>query len=397
MPRSFVVDENPKSLPPIVLGQINPDAPVMVERRRHDVKLHVWGRSRNRTTEKLNRFSRPLHGFTLVELLVVIAIIGVLVALLLPAIQAAREAARRTDCVNRIRQLVLAAHNYHGARNVLPTHGDLPTALSAVARMMPYMENKNVHDLVDQDRHWRDPQNDVALRTPLPFLRCPSGLDRERTFINGRDDGVMQETDLKCHYVGNMGALPETCTLGGGGRGGGTAWTTFPETTYTFYNCLDDPPLPVAPPPILDPGALPSGTADNGTIFPISNLDLGDVTDGTSNTMMFGEMSWDIGPQEPWIVGSTSRNGQGNDVSSAHGVVYNAKNIRYAPNTKPFYNREDMVVVRLTNVSLGSNHPGGAHVAMCDGSATFIRDEIDVPGVLRPMASRASDDVYQKP
>src|SRR3989304_4434500 len=93
-------------------------------------------------------------GFTLVELLVVIAIIGILVALLLPAIQAAREAARRSDCINRIRQLVLAAHNYESARGKFPSHGDVAYVdanprggLSALARLLPYMEEQAVQNL----------------------------------------------------------------------------------------------------------------------------------------------------------------------------------------------------------------------------------------------------------
>ena len=123
------------------------------------------------------------RGFTLVELLVVIAIIGVLVALLLPAIQSAREAARRTDCINRLRQTLLASLNYESANKKVVSHGDIylrdgqiAGALSSQARLMPYMENKAVHDLVDQDTHWRSPRNRVALETPLPFLRCPSFL-----------------------------------------------------------------------------------------------------------------------------------------------------------------------------------------------------------------------------
>src|SRR5262245_10817630 len=103
-------------------------------------------------------------GFTLVELLVVIAIIGILVALLLPAIQAAREAARRTDCVNRLRQLVLAAHNFESTKKKLPSHGDVTYfasenryagGFSSQARLLSYVEEQSLHNLVDQNRHLR--------------------------------------------------------------------------------------------------------------------------------------------------------------------------------------------------------------------------------------------------
>jgi prepilin-type processing-associated H-X9-DG protein len=277
-------------------------------------------------------------------------------------------------------------------------------ALSSQARLLPYMEQQSVQNLVDQNAHWRAPSNRVALTTPLPFLRCPSGKEKEWTYINSRDSGSeaagIQETNLKCHYVGIMGARPDLCP--GSVAGGGRPTTTtlpYPENTYTQNNCTDDPTVPADPPPYNDPGLAPGtgGVAINGTIYPLSDLDVGDITDGTSNTMMFGEMSWDIGPQEPWIVGSTSRNS--NPVSSSYGVLYNTKNIKYGPNQRRFFDYETRgkMDVLSANASLGSYHPGGTHVAMADGSAFFIHDEIDVKKVYRPMASRDSGDVYERP
>jgi prepilin-type N-terminal cleavage/methylation domain-containing protein len=360
-------------------------------------------------------------GFTLVELLVVIAIIGVLVALLLPAIQAAREAARRTDCINRIRQLALAAHNYESANKKLPEHGTViyvgneeTGALSSQARLLPYMEQQNVQNLVDQDQHWRHANNRVALRTPLPFLRCPSGKEIEMTYINSRDTGIVEETNLKCHYMGNLGARPGPqynkttgalevgagCLPSGGGGRGAAVWG-YPESTYIQYDCSYPDPAPgtTDPPPANNPGLAPGtgSIAINGVIFPLSKLELGDISDGTSNTIMFGEMSWDIGPQEPWIVGSTSKNSDPLNNTSSYGVIYNAKNIKYAPNERRFVNDEGKMEALSANVSLGSYHPGGTHVVMSDASAMFIADDIDVVAVLRPMASRDSGDVYQRP
>jgi prepilin-type N-terminal cleavage/methylation domain-containing protein len=344
------------------------------------------------------------RGFTLVELLVVIAIIGVLVALLLPAIQAAREAARRSDCLNRIRQLALASHNYESSTKKLPSHGDvyfkrgteLAGGLSALARIMPFMENQAVTNLVAQDYHWRDTQNDVAFNTPLPFLRCPSARTVQLTYMNARDfPDRTTENALQSHYVGNMGARPgpnedgsngDGCSPPGGSRGGGT-WG-YPESSYTQKVCATR-------------GSANSsgGTAINGVIFPLSDLDFGDISDGTSNTIMFGEMSWDIGPQEPWIVGSTSRD-PGNTVNSSHGVVYNAKNIRYGINKENYFSEDGITPnvnnVPLTETSLGSNHPGGTHVVFSDGSGTFLNDDIDVVAVLRPMASRSSGDIFDR-
>jgi prepilin-type N-terminal cleavage/methylation domain-containing protein len=347
------------------------------------------------------------RGFTLVELLVVIAIIGVLVALLLPAVQAAREAARKSDCLNRIRQIALAAHNYESARKKIPPHVELPdqegvetTGLGVQARLLPFMEQQNVQNLVNQKAHWRDGSNAIALRTPLPFLRCPSGKAIELTDVIVSSGGnTTEENFLRCHYVGNMGARPGpnengTADTGcsnttGGGRPTGPVGFDHPESTYVQKNCIPR-------------SGGSGGSAINGVIYPTSDIDFGDVSDGTTNTIMFGEMSWDVGPQAPWIVGSASRDGTGRaqQISSAFGYVYNAKNVRWGINAENYIyedgtpNRNN---VPLTETSFGSYHPGGAHVSLSDGSATFVRDEVDLENVLRPMASRASDEVFERP
>lgn len=339
---------------------------------------------------------RSSTGFTLVELLVVIAIIGVLVALLLPAIQAAREAARRSDCLNRIRQLSLAAQNYETSRKELPSHGDVPTGLSSQALLLNYMENKNALNLVDTDLHWRQ-QSDV-LRTPLTFLRCPSAAQAQITYVG--HPAIIEETNLGCHYMGIMGARPgpldpSSAELGypsdGCPRGSRSGPYPYPQSTYTQFACS-------ARGSSWDSGSV----AINGVIYGWSRIDLSDVTDGTSNTMMWGELSWEVGHTAPWIEGSTSQGSQTDltgRVRNSRGVPQNVKNVRHPINKEPynFPDGTENTAVALTDISLGSNHPGGAHVGMCDGSAAYLNEDIDLEGVLLPLASRASEEVFQLP
>ncbi len=133
-------------------------------------------------------------GFTLVELLVVIAIIGVLVALLLPAVQAAREAARRIACTNNLKQIGLALHNFHDAYKTFPAGGIDNGANPAAQRfnvpsgvehgwlvfLLPFLEQQPLYERYRLDRDWRAPENQVVRETRLPALQCPSTPGGER-------------------------------------------------------------------------------------------------------------------------------------------------------------------------------------------------------------------------
>jgi prepilin-type N-terminal cleavage/methylation domain-containing protein len=129
--------------------------------------------SRTQKQSNLNR------GFTLVELLVVIAIIGVLVALLLPAIQAAREAARRSQCVNNLKQIGIAVQNYHDARKVVPVSArpvgltDAPR-IAAITHMLPYFEQVQLRQQFDLTKNWGHADNRTVVNTPISTLQCPS-------------------------------------------------------------------------------------------------------------------------------------------------------------------------------------------------------------------------------
>ena len=305
-----------------------------------------------------------------------IAIIGILVALLLPAIQAAREAARRTDCISRIRQLGVAAHNYHNSRLHLPRHGDPLTGLSSQAKLLSYMEDQAKLDLVDVTKHWEF-QTDEVKRTPLPFLKCPSQNPVEETDVLFTSPGpnFTEPSNLRCHYFAIYGAKGEC-------RGGGPI-DEYPDSTYEIFLCSSDP--------VTD-----GGTALNGAFQFERDVPFSKITDGTSKTMMYGELSWDAGFHLTWLAANDQVN-----YPDWYGWIYNGKNVynpinsaAYTPTWKEHDAGEG--TVPLHDVSLGSNHPGGCHLLMCDGSAHFVNEDIEL-ATLKAMASRASEEVYVSP
>jgi prepilin-type processing-associated H-X9-DG protein len=315
----------------------------------------------------------------LVELLVVIAIIGVLVALLLPAVQSAREAARRADCTNRLRQVTLAALTFHDAQQRFPsgssTEPEAPagakyTALSFIPYLLPHMEQGALAQTVNMKLAWNKPHNfNGPFKAPIPFMSCPSQEDAQLTFVTppGSTNPPEEHRSLQPHYMGIMGAK-----------------AACPAPAGSVYTMADG----------NFPGATGNpcgqgGIATNGILYIGSKVNLKQVTDGASNTFIIGEASWDVGPQRPWIVGCSSTS------QTAGHFTYVIKNIMFAFNTA-YRGYPTGTGFDNNDTSFGSRHISGANMALCDGSVQFVREDVNLDGVLKPMATREGDEVVSE-
>jgi prepilin-type N-terminal cleavage/methylation domain-containing protein/prepilin-type processing-associated H-X9-DG protein len=167
---------------------------------------------------------RARPAFTLVELLVVIAIIGILIALLLPAVQAARESARRTQCLNNMKQLGLALHGFIDIKKATPPmftrdgtyygysevgyetkakyDDSLPvqTSHNFIAFLLPYMEQSNLYNIYHFDRHYSDPLNKPAYTTQIPFLLCPTAPSPDARPSFASDPWADYPSDYAIHF-----------------------------------------------------------------------------------------------------------------------------------------------------------------------------------------------------
>jgi prepilin-type N-terminal cleavage/methylation domain-containing protein len=339
---------------------------------------------------------RRRRGFTLVELLVVIAIIGVLVALLLPAVQAAREAARRTDCTNRMRQIGIACMNYHDAQGTFPLASSLgpPTAglgtmMSYVAQILPYVEQQNLQNLVDLKLNWANVKNKRARETPLPSFRCPTQEPTEPTYVEP-SSSVITDSELRVSYHGVMGAAPDiNCPPSP------QSIATMPGSSYELAHGLASP----------DPCCSGGGSATNGLIVPPSdticasggpkqraahpNVSIKSATDGTTNTFLVGELAWDAGAQRVWLVSTSS--------STYHNTFnYTSKHIAWPLNTANRAMAAEPALASNNEMSFGSKHPSGCHFVMGDASVHFVNQDIEL-AVLKALASRASEEKHTSP
>jgi prepilin-type N-terminal cleavage/methylation domain-containing protein/prepilin-type processing-associated H-X9-DG protein len=294
------------------------------------------------------------RGFTLVELLVVIAIIGVLVALLLPAVQAAREAARRTQCLNKERQICLAIHSFADANKHFPgAVKEGSGEFSYFVDVLPHMEDEAARRLVDLKHAWDDDENIVASTTSISFIRCPSQSAEEWTSMAEHAVTVFRMNSFAAHYPAVLGA---------------------------DNGC---PPVPSGQIPysISCSGSNANGSkATNGIMYEKSDTKFREITDGTSKTFLLGENSWDHLSQRAWIVGR------------AGSATYSGRNLANPINSFSLPHKKNTststVTCLINDVSFGSNHPGGCHFAFGDGSARFVSENAELD-LLKAYASRA--------
>ena len=311
---------------------------------------------------------RKRFAFTLVELLVVIAIIGILVALLLPAVQAAREAARRIQCINRLKQIGLALHNYHDALNVLPTGANVSNELSWNVFILPYMEQQALYERFAFGAgsyrgapNFEGPAKQVNALNRLDDYLCPSA-PQVLAYHNSSKLGDGRQT-YTSHYFGVGG--PKGTTPGGG-----------------TYRHLDNAPcVPWNPCHPSDHG----GFALQGPLGRDSKVRIKHITDGTSKTLAVGEIAYKIpGHEYGWpFSGANAAKGGGDGANWVRGTntpgISSCKNVLDGINViSPMFN----------DLSFSSLHRGGAQFVKCDGSASFLSEDIS----LRVYKSAASRD-----
>jgi prepilin-type processing-associated H-X9-DG protein len=276
----------------------------------------------------------------LVELLVVIALIGVLVCVLLPAIQAAREAARRTSCTNNLAQLGIALHQYEIVHEVLPpgvvdAKGPIRNQpvgyhMGWLVQLLPYMEEKNAFRAVDFSVGVYHPRNARVRAHRIPWLLCPS------------------ET--------NVSSVPATAA------------------PSSYAGCHHDREAPI-------------DKDNNGVLFLNSHIAQHDVLDGTSHTIYVGEKPLD-GPQDlGWMSGTraTLRNAGMPAVPGVPGIdVWQSRGSIAGDQTQPA-----PATSALTVGTFGSSHPGGANFLFGDGGVRFL------PGImlLGNLANRADGNL----
>jgi prepilin-type N-terminal cleavage/methylation domain-containing protein/prepilin-type processing-associated H-X9-DG protein len=315
---------------------------------------------------------RRAAAFTLVELLVVIAIVGVLVALLLPAVQAAREASRRSSCVNNLKQLGVALQNFHSAQRRFPPGrgGPAPMVFSAQAYLLPYVEEGSLEGQID-------------------FMSAPTNLVIAGISYSGNANKAAAEQVVRVLMCPTDVAE------------GRVAGSNFGGTNYVAN---------------AGSGTLNFGSLTNadGVFYIRSKIDFRKLTDGSTYTVAFSERQLGNGQPQPaasrennqlviWEVNSAMPFGPTPCEAAVSGSWYIQRSAKwilgnygntvynhyYAPNSQQW----DCMNLpqQMALMTARSSHTGGVNVSFCDGSVRFVDQDVRLE-VWRAAATRAGSE-----
>ncbi len=307
----------------------------------------------------LNKRHIRKSGFTLVELLVVIAIIGILIGMLLPAVQQVREAARRTQCANNIRQITLAAHNHESAHMHFPSPaaGSLE-GYSLISKTLPFVEQANLHALIDFNQDlleglpWRPSLNPFyvdVVNKRIPVLECPS--DSGNPFLEEND-----ATWAGSNYFGNSG----TAT--------GVLYVTSQPTDGVFWRGSE-----------VGFDKLNDGSSNTAffaeTLFGLRGDDTSELIDAQRQMARVSGGAPGSIPSEDLVLQTPTRYEGRRAGQWIRNLPYQGMvNAFFPPNSpSPDYafHGDSMSASR-------SSHPGGVNVSRCDGSVSFISSDVQL-------------------
>jgi prepilin-type N-terminal cleavage/methylation domain-containing protein len=296
-------------------------------------------------TSRTTRRRRARRGFTLIELLVVIAVVGVLIALLLPAVQAAREASRRMTCQNHLKQIGLAAQSIEAATKRLPPpkagNGTYNELGSTFVLLLPYLEQIQLSKNYDATKSIFDPQNLPVTGTPLSIYLCPS---------------MALPRDVPDRACGEQLA-PGSYAISS-------------RTEYAKHGSLDGAFMN---PPATGPYELRPE----------------DISDGLSNTLLVGEVNYG---HESYLwenCEGREKESKWGDHTWAHGYWWHAWGHMSAKHPELY--SSSLYAAPDSNRVFRSDHPGGVQFVLLDGSVHFLRDGT-APEIRRALVTRAGEE-----